>query len=275
MLPTLYISHGSPMLAIEDGVGRAFLRSLGVLLPRPRAILCITAHWETDQPCLSSAAQPQTIHDFLGFPPALYRLRYPAPGAPDLARRAAHLLGVAGLAVRSDEQRGLDHGTWSALSLAYPEADVPVVQLSVQNARDGRHHLQVGRALRPLRAEGVLILGSGSAVHNLRELARGRDAPVADWAQAFDDWLAARVTAGDLAALADYRRLAPQAARAPERGALSSHPGRRRRGRGRTGASALPRHRQGRLVDVGLSLRPAGLEPPPLAAYTAGPGGSA
>jgi 4,5-DOPA dioxygenase extradiol len=214
MLPTLYVSHGSPMLAIEQGVGRDFLRSMGALLPRPKAILCVSAHWETDEPSLSAAARPETIHDFYGFPEALYRLRYPAPGVPDLARRAAGLLREAGLPALLDGTRGLDHGAWSPLLLAYPQADVPVVQLSLQTGRDGRHHLRVGRALRPLRDEGVLILGSGSAVHNLRELMRGSHAPIADWAREFDDWLAACVAAGDLAALADYRRLAPQAPRA-------------------------------------------------------------
>jgi 4,5-DOPA dioxygenase extradiol len=173
-LPGLFISHGAPTLAIEANPTSAFLRQLSAQFARPEAILCISAHWETQRPALSTARHPQTIHDFYGFPPELYHLTYPAPGSPQLAEQAADLLQKAGIEAKLDPLQGFDHGAWEPLMLMYPEADIPVVQLSVQPHLDPHHHFQMGQALAPLRHEGILILGSGSATHNLREL-RGRN----------------------------------------------------------------------------------------------------
>jgi 4,5-DOPA dioxygenase extradiol len=215
MLPSLFLSHGAPTLPLEEVEARSFLSSLGGKLTRPRAILCVSAHWETSNPAVGTAERPATIHDFHGFPDALYRMRYAAPGAPDLARRTAGLLAGAGLACDLDPGQGLDHGAWVPLMLTYPEADIPVTQLSVQSGRDGAHHLALGHALAPLRAEGVLIIGSGGAVHNLRRLDWGRTgAGPADFAVQFDAWLADAVEAGRADEIADFRRTAPQAAMA-------------------------------------------------------------
>jgi 4,5-DOPA dioxygenase extradiol len=205
--PPVFVSHGAPTLVLEDHPARHFLAQLGRELPRPKAILCASAHWETDRPTVSTAERPQTIHDFYGFPEQLYRLRYPAPGAPDLARRAAGLLRAAGLTCAEDPSRGLDHGAWSPLILIYPEADVPVTQLSIQPGKGPEHHLAVGRALGALSDEGILVLGSGGAVHNLGHFRVDRRTP-ADWAIAFEDWLTERLAGGDAAALAKYEGLA-------------------------------------------------------------------
>ncbi len=214
-LPTLFISHGSPLHALEAGAAGASWARLAAQLPRPRALLMVSAHWETTQPALSGSPQPETIHDFYGFPEPLYRIRYPAPGAPELASRARRLLEAAGFEAALDPSRGLDHGAWSPLLHMYPDAGIPVVQLSVQPLCDAAHHLALGRALRPLADESVLIIGSGHMTHNLRDRTPGGEAaaPLA-YAQAFRDWVDARVAARDLDALADYRAQAPHARRA-------------------------------------------------------------
>jgi 4,5-DOPA dioxygenase extradiol len=204
-MPTVFVSHGAPTLILEDLPARAFLAGLAALLPRPKAIIAVSAHCNTDRPAVSTAARPQTIHDFYGFPEALYRLRYDAPGNPELARRVARMTGAD-----VDPEHGLDHGAWVPAMLGWPEADIPIFQLSVQPARDPAHHIALGRALVALREEGILVLGSGSATHNLRRLVRGqRDARPEAWAEAFDDWLARTLEDGDEAALADYRSRAP------------------------------------------------------------------
>jgi len=213
-LPSLFVSHGAPTLPLErDSPARGFLAGLGRALDRPEAILCVSAHWEAPAPSLGLAARPETIHDFYGFPDALYRLRYPAPGAPDLARRAAALLEAAGLEPALEPARGLDHGAWVPLLLMFPEADIPVTQLSLLARAGAAAHLALGRALAPLRAAGVLVLASGGAVHNLRHWRAGHDEPP-DWARDFDDWLAERITAGAVEELVGYRELAPAAATA-------------------------------------------------------------
>ncbi len=211
--PSVFVSHGAPTLPMEDIPARRFLGELGRSLGRPRAVLCISAHWERTDPALSLAEAPETIYDFHGFPRALYELDYPAPGAPDLARAVAKLLATAGVEAALVEHRGLDHGAWVPLMLMYPGADVPATQLSVQSEDGPAAHQALGRSLAPLRAEGVLILGSGGAVHNLREWRAG-DSTVPDWAVAFDDWLVDRIEADDLAALTDYRAQAPEGPRA-------------------------------------------------------------
>ncbi|MSO91805.1 MAG: dioxygenase [Rhodospirillales bacterium] len=209
--PSVFVSHGAPTLVLDDSPAKTFLESLGRRLGRSRAILCVSAHWETAVPAVSAAANPATIHDFGGFPEELHRIRYPAPGAPWLAERVATLLGEQGLNCEISPDRGLDHGAWVPLMLMYRDASIPATQLSVQPTLGPRHHLRVGRALETLRAENVLVLGAGSAVHNLRYFRPGGTA-VPAWARRFDDWLADVVTAGDAEMLANYRDLAPDAA---------------------------------------------------------------
>lgn len=212
-LPAVFISHGSPMLTLEpQRPAHQFLRSAAMLWPKPQTILAISAHWETEWPEVGATAQPETIHDFYGFPPALYRMHYDAPGAPQLAARIRGLLEDAGFRAALDPQRGLDHGAWSPLTLIYPDADIPVLQLSIQPHRDPAHHLALGRALAPLRDEGVLIMATGSMTHNLRMLDRSDSHPPADWAAAFADWMAQKLEQRDDTALLDYRRQAPFAA---------------------------------------------------------------
>ncbi len=211
-LPTLFVSHGPPPLIIEDVPSARFLRDLGDTLARPEAVLCVSAHWETASPSVSAVAAPETIYDFYGFPDALYRLRYAAPGAPELARRTAALLDDAGIGCALDDARGLDHGAWAPMMMIYPDADIPVTQLSIQRHGDAAHHLALGHAIAALRDEGVLVLASGNATHNLSERG-GRDEPPQPWAQAFDDWLTARVETGDEDALVDYLAQGPDAAR--------------------------------------------------------------
>jgi 4,5-DOPA dioxygenase extradiol len=207
--PSVFVSHGAPTLAMEGGETVEFLRRLGAELGRPRAVLCVSAHWATRVPTLSAAERPETIHDFGGFPAELYRMQYPAPGAPRLAGRAAELLSAAGVESEVSRGRGLDHGAWVPLSLIYPDADVPVTQLSVQPGAGAEAHFRMGAALTPLRGEGVLILATGGATHNLHQLGRGEDAP--EWASRFDSWLGERVTRGSYEELFDYRRRAPHA----------------------------------------------------------------
>jgi 4,5-DOPA dioxygenase extradiol len=213
-LPALFVSHGSPMIAITETPASLFLKGLAQDLPRPQAILCVTAHWETAAPTLSAAEHPSMIYDFFGFPEHLYKLDYPAPGAPDLAGKAKALLEDAGIGAGLDPDRGYDHGAWVPLQLIYPAADIPVVQLSVQPERDTAHHLAVGQALRPLREEGVLIVGSGNVTHNLREFhGQPVDAPPEAWAGDFAEWLAEAVAAGRKQDLLAYRETAPLARR--------------------------------------------------------------
>ena len=211
-LPSLFVSHGAPTLALDPGETGAAWRRLAGTLPRPKAVLCVSAHWTTTAPMVSALSRNATIHDFYGFPAPLYQIAYPAPGDPALAERVARLLSDAGMATGIDRARGLDHGAWVPLRLMYPEADVPAIQLSVQPGRDAAWHYRMGEALAPLRGQGVLILASGGAVHNLREIAWD-GGPVPAWAQGFDEWLAAALAEGRLAALIDWQR-APQARRA-------------------------------------------------------------
>ena len=210
--PSFFLSHGSPTLALEPSAAGAFWKELGESLARPDAVLCISAHWMTAAPLLGAAERPKTIHDYYGFPEPMYRLSYPAPGAPALAQRAADLLRAAGIEAALDQRYGLDHGAWVPLRSLYPAADMPVAQLSVQPRRDARWHYRLGRALEPLRREGVLVLASGGATHNLREL-DWSDGPPPGWATEFDDWLAERLAAGQTEELLDWER-APHALRA-------------------------------------------------------------
>jgi 4,5-DOPA dioxygenase extradiol len=211
MLPTVFVSHGSPTLPFDDVPAREFLRGLGAKLGTPKAILVASAHWETPAPALNAAPRNATIHDFAGFPKPLYELRYDAPGEPALAKRAASLLAGAGLRASIDAERGLDHGAWVPLMLMYPGADIPALQLSLQSG--AAHHIALGRALAPLRAEGVLILGSGGFVHNLGAI-DWKSGAEPEWSRAFAGWTHRHLLARDETALADYRMRAPHAAQA-------------------------------------------------------------
>ncbi len=214
-LPTLFVSHGAPTLALDPGATGERLEYIGRALPRPKAILIVSAHWETEQPTVGGAARPRMIYDFSGFPEQLYRLDYPAPGAPALAQRTQALLNGAGFSTVIDPNRGLDHGAWVPLRLLYPSADIPVTQLSIQSSRNADHHFRVGRSLKPLREEGVLIVGSGSFTHNLREIGHSAPGtPSQAYVEEFRGWMAARIQAHDADSLLQYRTLAPHAARA-------------------------------------------------------------
>jgi 4,5-DOPA dioxygenase extradiol len=215
-LPTLFLSHGSPMQAVEPGVAGRAWQALGTSLPTPRAIVIASAHWETALPMATGSAHPQTIHDFGGFPRALYEIRYPAPGAPELAVRVNGLLKQAGMTGGIDGTRGLDHGAWVPLRWMYPDARIPVVEIAVQPARGTAHHLALGRALAPLRDEDVLVIGSGHTTHNLRDWSTDRSGAggIAPYAAEFAAWVGTQLAAGDADALVQYRDHAPHAVRA-------------------------------------------------------------
>lgn len=217
MFPSFYLSHGSPMLALDAGKTGQAWQQLVADLPKPKAILMVSAHWGSLQPAVSAASQPETIHDFGGFPAELYEIQYPAPGAPWLAERVAQRLEAAGLPVAVHPSRGLDHGAWVPLQVMYPDASVPVVQLSVQPRQGPEHHYRLGQALAGLQQEGVMIMASGSLTHNLYEVIG--DMPDDDphppaYVPAFQNWMHEKMLANDVNALLDYRRQAPEAARA-------------------------------------------------------------
>jgi 4,5-DOPA dioxygenase extradiol len=205
-LPSLFISHGAPNLILHDSPTRRFLGELGKMLPRPKAVLIMSAHFETASPSFEAGDKPGMIYDFGGFERELYEMTYPAPGAPALAEQAAELAGQAGFASLLSKGRGYDHGTWVPLKLIYPDADIPVATMAVQPRDSGAHHLALGRALAPLRDEGVLIIGSGGATHNLRAFFGGGALTTPDWAESFNEWIFARAEAGDEAALANWER---------------------------------------------------------------------
>ena len=214
-LPSLFVSHGAPLLAVAPGRAGNCLAALGAQLPRPAAIVVVSAHWETRRPAVTAVAQPVTIHDFHGFPAALYELRYPAPGAPGLAARVAQALETAGLETDLDPVRGLDHGAWVPLLLMFPNADVPVLQVSVQPGATPEHHWAVGRALAPLCRQGVLVMGSGSITHNLGDAhPEAEDTGEAAYSREFREWIAGAVAAGDTARVLRWAREAPHARRA-------------------------------------------------------------
>jgi 4,5-DOPA dioxygenase extradiol len=216
-LPALFLSHGSPMLAVEDSPAGRFLDGLGGSLPRPRAVVVASAHFTAPRASVGANSQPATVHDFNGFPEALYAIRYPAPGDPKLAEDVARRLAADGLDAALLPAQGLDHGVWVPLRRMYPQAEVPVIPLSVNPRGTASDHFAIGRALAPLRDTGVLVIGSGGFVHNLAELAWGeRDAPMPGWAFDFASWMRDRLAEGDIAALLAWDRLAP--------GARQAHP---------------------------------------------------
>lgn len=209
-LPAVFLGHGSPMNALEHNAWTGAWAALGASLPRPKAVLAVSAHWYVPGTAVTAAARPRTIHDFGGFPPELYRVTYPAPGDPALGRRVQALL--APVHVERDEEWGLDHGTWSVLCHVFPKADVPVVQLSLDARQPPAFHYEIGKRLAPLRDEGVLILGSGNLVHNLKTYAWGRPgAEPFDWAVRFETKARELILAGDHDPLVQYETMGPDA----------------------------------------------------------------
>jgi 4,5-DOPA dioxygenase extradiol len=198
----IFVSHGAPTLAAPRLPGEREaaqrLGEIGKAMARPKAIVVASAHWSTADPRVGGSERPSTVHDYSGFPEDLYKLSYPAPGAPDIARRATDLISDVGFSVAMVPAQGLDHGMWVPLRHMFPAADIPVVPLSIQAQLDPAHHFVLGRALQPLTEEGVLVLGSGGAVHNLRELAWKGGGSTEPWAQGFDEWLAQTLAAGRL-----------------------------------------------------------------------------
>jgi len=209
-MPALFVGHGSPMNALEDNEFTRGWQDAAARMPKPRAIVCVSAHWETRGVYVGATPAPETIHDFYGFPKPLFDVRYPAPGDPALAGRIVQM--VKGVALHADPGRGLDHGAWSVLRLMYPRADVPVLQLSLDTNQPGAFHAALAGELTALRDEGVLILGSGNTVHNLREFSFRDPTPLA-WAERADAAIRARIAAGDVAALADWQGLGPDVLR--------------------------------------------------------------
>lgn len=201
-MPVVFIGHGSPMNALEDNDFTKNWRAIAAKLPRPQAILCISAHWFTEHQLVGASPQPEMIDDFYGFPAALSQVRYPAPGSPDLARRIAGLF-PGGIGINTG--RGLDHGVWSVLTHMYPEADIPVVPLSVNATNTPAESYRAGQWLRPLRDEGILILGSGNVVHNLRLMNRGMVGGY-PWAIEFDNYIKNAIVSGDHRAVYNLRR---------------------------------------------------------------------
>lgn len=214
-MDTFFISHGAPTMVIDESIpARSFLQSWGsgdMVRETPKAILMVSAHWDTDAPTVNVIRKGanDTIYDYYGFPSKMYKLKYPAPGAPDLAEKVKHLLNGSGFGpVKEDKKRGLDHGAWVPLKFMYPEANIPVCQLSVQSGRGGEYHYNMGKALAPLRDEGVLIIGSGNATHNMRMIGQN-GTPVAKWALDFVTWLNESLINGRHDDVNNYEKKAP------------------------------------------------------------------
>ncbi|WP_371322615.1 class III extradiol ring-cleavage dioxygenase [Dechloromonas sp. ZY10] len=216
LLPTLFVPHGAPTFALKPGAAGAAIARLADKLPRPRAVIVVSAHWQTPLPTVGSATRLETIHDFWGFPDELYALRYPASGCPEAAREIAATLSAAGVPVALDNERGLDHGAWVPLRLLYPEADVPVIPLSLPLSGGPQAAWELGRALAPLSKRGFLIVGSGSVTHNLRDyqMAWRNGGQTPAYVRQFADWVDSQLQAGDTAALLAYRQQAPGGAQA-------------------------------------------------------------
>jgi 4,5-DOPA dioxygenase extradiol len=211
--PSLFVSHGAPTFALDPGLLGPKLRQFGEHLPDLAAVAVVSAHWQSAGVRVMQTASPETLHDFGGFPQALYQLRYPAPGAPLMASETAALLQAAGIEASLDHRRGFDHGAWVPLLYMLPKAQVPVYQVSMPFDLDANGALQLGRALAPLRQRGVLLMGSGSLTHNLGEIGLS-DPKATQYAAEFTAWIRAHVERKDLQALAQYRRRAPHARRA-------------------------------------------------------------
>lgn len=207
-MPVLFIGHGNPMNAIEQNQFSKAWREEAVKIPHPKAILSVSAHWETNGTMVTAMKSPRTIHDFYGFPDELFKVEYPAPGAPELANRVLELIGTD--EVKADESWGLDHGTWSVLRRMYPEADIPVIQLSLDQKKTPQAHVEMAKKLLPLRDEGVLVIGSGNIVHNL-SLIRWRDDTPYPWAAEFNALATGLILGGNMDSLTDYPSLGEEA----------------------------------------------------------------
>lgn len=213
-MPTLFVSHGAPTFATQPAQAGPLLNELGRQLPRPKAVLVLSPHWITPTVRVSFSPAPETIHDFGGFPAELYAIQYPAPGAPDVAQRALDLLQAAGWTASAAPHQGMDHGAWVPVRHLFPQADVPVLQVSMPRDLDPAGAVRLGRALAPLADEGVLIVGSGSITHNLYEFRMDIGAEGASYASEFVDWARATVQRHDEAGLVNYLSVAPHARRA-------------------------------------------------------------
>lgn len=212
-LPALFVSHGAPLFAVDAGRTGPALRAWAQAHAKPGAIVVMSPHWMARTPTVMSTSAPQTWHDFGGFPSELYQLQYPAPGNPALAQEIVQLLQAAGIEAGLDQRRPYDHGAWVPLMHLYPQADVPVVQVALPAHWGPAQVYELGRALRPLRERGVLLMGTGSMTHNLSEFFGGGQEP-APYVIEFSRWVEEQVTRGDLKSLLNYRELAPHAARA-------------------------------------------------------------
>ena len=214
-MPSLFISHGGPNIVLSDIEARHFLETLPEHLPRPKAIVLVSAHFETNGVVVVTDPAPEMIYDFRGFEPELYKMVYPAPGEPELAARVVALLEKAGMAPCTIGKRGYDHGAWTPMMLAYPGADIPIVQVSIDPTRDAAWHYRLGQALEPLRAEGILLIGSGHITHNLRAFfpamrhGKAVEPELIAQVDAFTGWFAEKLAAGDVATLLDWKRQAP------------------------------------------------------------------
>lgn len=206
-LPTLFISHGAPNMILHGGRTHDFLKDLGRSLEKPKAILVVSAHWETEVPMLTAHPHPQTIHDFYGFEPEMYRINYPADGFPEMAWKAGALIPLSSI----DPQRGLDHGAWSPLKIAYPEAEIPVLQLSVQPHKDAAWHYRTGEMIASLREQGVLVIGSGNATHNLQAAFANNDSYAPQKSAEFADWLHETLDQGNHSETKNWEKAAPYA----------------------------------------------------------------
>lgn len=215
----LFVAHGSPMFALRPGAAGAALTTLAETLARPRAVLVISPHWETEVATVGTASRLETIHDFGGFDPALYAIQYRAQGSPQGAQEVAVALEAAGMPVLTDPQRGLDHGAWVPLRYLFPKANVPIVPLSIQHHGGPQHAYRIGQALAPLARQGWLIVASGNITHNLRDWQQAGMGAAIDsgYAQRFSDWIHGQLISGDSGALLEYRQRHPEAHRAQPR----------------------------------------------------------
>jgi 4,5-DOPA dioxygenase extradiol len=211
--PSLFVPHGAPTFMLHPGAAGAALAALARLASEPRAVVIVSAHWDTPVARVGFSVRPETMHDYYGFPKTLYQLRYSASGCPEVAAEVLDALHAAGIEAEADLDRGLDHGAWMPMMMLYPDADVAVVPLSIQSGKGPRVAWELGRALAPLRESGILVIGSGNVTHNLADYRRATD-DVPEYVRRFADWVAGRLAEGDIEGLLEYRERAPDALRA-------------------------------------------------------------